>query len=272
MINVQLENGYTRISNELLEELAKLNLNGTQARIVYTIFRQTYGYQRKEHDISITFLSKATNINKMQIQRELAALIQGKIINIIVDATFSESRVLAFNKNYIEWKLINRGLANTLTGNQKAKSTVSQLDSTTVSQLANQIKKKENIKEKSIEEFFQGIWKLLPKKMGKGQVSLKQKKCLFEKVGEERLIKAIEKFNNEMKDKETQFIPYGSTFLNSVYEDYLEEVKTVGADEDKKYKKMEIIERTQADIDKLVDEKNQEAIRRSEEAWLKIKS
>ena len=80
---VQLENGYTRIANEILDVLAKTSLNGTQRRVLDVVFRQTYGYHRKEHNLSLTFIAKATGIHKKQIQRELSALIERNII--IVD-------------------------------------------------------------------------------------------------------------------------------------------------------------------------------------------
>lgn len=146
MSNPQLENGYTRIANEIMEALAVTDLNGTQRRILDVILRQTYGYQRKEHELSLTFISNATKIHKMQVQRELATLIERKIVVTMSEASFNKSRILSFNKNYKEWSNSEQ-LAKKLTGSESANHTVSGLANTTVSGLANQIKKKENIKE-----------------------------------------------------------------------------------------------------------------------------
>lgn len=146
MSGVRLENGYTRIANEILDALAITDLNGTQRRIIDVIFRQTYGYQRKDHNLSLNFISKATNIHKMQIQRELASLIDRKIISIVAEATFSKPRIIAFNKNCNEW-LCSEQLAKKLTVSKDDNHTVSENANTTVSELANQIKKKENTKE-----------------------------------------------------------------------------------------------------------------------------
>lgn len=147
MQSPQLENGYTRIANEILEMLAKTDLNGTQRRIIDVVLRQTYGFQRKEHEISLNFLSNATDIHKMQIQRELASLIDRKILIVVKEATFNKSRILTFNKNYKEWSSNSEQLAKKLTGSELDNHTVSEIANTTVSELANQIKKKENIKE-----------------------------------------------------------------------------------------------------------------------------
>lgn len=146
MNDIDLKNGYTRIANEILEVLATTDLNGTQRRIIDVVLRQTYGYQRKSHEMSLSFISKATNIHKMQIQRELASLIYRNILVVVEEATFNKSRLLAFNKNCKEW-LENEQLTNKLTGNKSDNHTVSEFANTTVSEFANQIKKKENNKE-----------------------------------------------------------------------------------------------------------------------------
>jgi phage replication O-like protein O len=154
MSSVQPENGYTKIAHEIFEVLATTNLNGTQRRILDVLFRQTYGYNRKEHSLSIKFISKATNIHKKQIQRELNWLIDKKIIIVTSEATFNKSRKLSFNKNYNMWEL-NRGeVANKLPPNEKEPHTGSGLATRTGSELAPQIKKKENIKEKDFKSVF----------------------------------------------------------------------------------------------------------------------
>lgn len=156
MINIgpQLEHGFTRIANEILEELARTDMNGTQRRILDVIFRQTYGFQRKEHDLSLSFISKATGIHRMQIQRELTALIQRNIITITKAATFNKSRVLSFNKNYNSW-LNSEQLANKLTVSESDNHTVSETANPTVSGLANQRKKdKETIKERDYKSIY----------------------------------------------------------------------------------------------------------------------
>lgn len=146
MESPQLENGYTRVANEILEALAMTNLNGTQRRILDVVMRQTYGYQRKEHELSVSFIAKATNINKRQIQRELSDLTEKNIILIKQEATFDESRVLEFNKNYKGWSISQEvtkktpdDIIDTHTGDK--------LDITGGDELDTQIKKKENIKE-----------------------------------------------------------------------------------------------------------------------------
>lgn len=104
MASPQRENGFTGVANEILDNLAMLKINGTQFRIIMVVFRYTYGFQRCEHDLSITFLAKATGINPRVIRRELKTLIDFNIIIVSKESTKIDSRVLKFNKDYDTWQ------------------------------------------------------------------------------------------------------------------------------------------------------------------------
>ena len=86
--------------------------------------------------------------------------------------------------------------------------------------------KESKVKESTKEhiELFEYLWSLYPRKRGKGQVSDSQKKKLHE-IGKGRLEFCIDKFIKEMKKekREIEKYPYGSTFFNSGYIDYLGE-------------------------------------------------
>lgn len=139
MANPQTEYGYTRIANEILEEIMKLNLNGTQFRLVMAIWRYTYGFQRKEHEMSLSFLADAINASRGQVTRELNTLIDRKII--FADGVGKGgSRKLGFNKNHTKW---DRGTLNRVYPNQSTE--VYSNPSTEV--YSNQSTKKENTKE-----------------------------------------------------------------------------------------------------------------------------
>lgn len=102
MASPQLEKGHTRIANEILNEIMKTNLNGTQFRLVLAIWRYTYGFQRKQHELSLSYLAKLINAAKSQVDRELTALIDRNIITVI-EIGSKGARVMSFNKNYMEW-------------------------------------------------------------------------------------------------------------------------------------------------------------------------
>lgn len=102
MANPQLNNGHTRIANEIFEQMMKTNLNGTQFRLVMAIWRYTYGFQRKANEMSTSFLAKAIEANRNQINRELSVLIDRNIITVIGIGS-KGARVMGFNKNHKEW-------------------------------------------------------------------------------------------------------------------------------------------------------------------------
>jgi phage replication O-like protein O len=140
---------FTRISNELMEAIPMFKLNGTQLRILLVVLRYTYGFQRKSHELSLSFISNSTGAHKQQIKRELDILIQTKVLIEKSEPTFNRSRVIEFNKNYDEW-LISRQSAKTLTVNKEDDTQSANTLTPTVSELAYQERNnKENIKESS---------------------------------------------------------------------------------------------------------------------------
>ncbi|MCO1599850.1 replication protein [Desulfosporosinus nitroreducens] len=104
MADVQIDSGeFTRIANILLEKTAQLHLNGTQYSIILTVWRFTYGFQRREHELSITFIANATGTVGRVIKRELKSLIDRNILLVTKGSTKSESRTLKFNKDFETW-------------------------------------------------------------------------------------------------------------------------------------------------------------------------
>lgn len=76
--------------------------------------------------------------------------------------------------------------------------------------------------EQAAAEMFERLWSRYPRKKGKGSVSKSQKLKLY-KLGEEELSRALDRFNAAMAGRDTQYIPYGSTWFNTGYVDYLDE-------------------------------------------------
>ena len=236
-MSVQLENGYTRIANELLEEIPQLGFNGTQLSILIAIIRYTYGFQRKEHKLSLTFLAKATNKHKMHIQKEVKNLINMNVLIEQAAPTFRSSRVIGLNKNIRSWQLVEPLAVTEIAAvSQDYNATVSKKTNPTVSRNANQKRKKENRKEtesdfssqpkadtkKEYDDYFVKVWGAYQNKKGKNKISAKQKQKLYKEVPEEPMLQAIEKYKQDKKGVEQRFIMHGSTWFNGGYEDYIE--------------------------------------------------
>jgi phage replication O-like protein O len=97
----QIDSNFCRLANETLDQMAKIKLSPTQYRILFVVWRFTYGFNRLEHELSLSFISKATGCDKRQLQREVKGLVDRKIIfqNIVNGV----SRTLSFNDDHGTW-------------------------------------------------------------------------------------------------------------------------------------------------------------------------
>ena len=132
MANPQTENGFTRIANEVLESVYSRKFSANQLTIVLVIWRKTYGYQRKEHEFSLSYFSEVTGIDRKAVKRVVDSLIENKVILVVKEAGFTSARVLEFNKDYEEWTIEHRGGKNDhTTGGKNDHTTGGKNDHTT---------------------------------------------------------------------------------------------------------------------------------------------
>jgi phage replication O-like protein O len=96
MVSPQIKNGYLKIANEIAEALMKTKLSANQSRIIWAIFRKTYGWNKEEDWISISQFEDMTSIRTQHVSRTLKELREKKIIT-------KAGRKITFNKNYSQW-------------------------------------------------------------------------------------------------------------------------------------------------------------------------
>lgn len=101
MKSPQLENGYTRIANEILETLSKTQISGNDRRILDVIFRKTYGFNKKQDKISLSQFSVATLLMRSVVCRGLKRLIN---MNIIIKIANDDIQIYRINKDFDTWK------------------------------------------------------------------------------------------------------------------------------------------------------------------------
>lgn len=97
----QKENGYVPIANEIIEHLARFLINGETMRVLWVIFRKTYGFNKKEDAISLSQFVEATGMKKPEVCRALRKLESMKIIGKTANAVANK---YVFIKNYDLWK------------------------------------------------------------------------------------------------------------------------------------------------------------------------
>jgi phage replication O-like protein O len=103
MANPQLEHGYTRICNELLEVVIyRINNAAWQKCIFYTI-RITYGFKHKSVKSNYQAYATKTGLTKEAIKDALMDLNNRKILEITVISP--ERFTVSLNKNYDLWEI-----------------------------------------------------------------------------------------------------------------------------------------------------------------------
>lgn len=109
---------YTKLPNTILEKAIQARLNGTQYAIILTVWRYTYGFQRTDHQLGLSFIAKATGIHRKHVQNEINKLIDQRILIVTKEATFSKPRIIGINEKLEQWELNNYLVVKTLPGNE----------------------------------------------------------------------------------------------------------------------------------------------------------
>lgn len=95
---------FTRISNELLDALARFPLPGCERQIFDAIMRRTYGYNCKAARIPLADLEKSTSIPRHNIPRILRRLEARHMITIARARTGS---ILSIQKDFDQWQVVS---------------------------------------------------------------------------------------------------------------------------------------------------------------------
>lgn len=106
MANPQIEDGYTKIANELLEALARTCIGGSEAQIIYAIIRLTYGWNKKEDSISISRLEDLTGVSRRMVIYSLQNLESKKMVVIVRKrgrGLKNEINTISLQKKYSLW-------------------------------------------------------------------------------------------------------------------------------------------------------------------------
>ena len=96
MASPQIENGFTKIANELLDALCALDLTGHEWKVVHAIIRKTYGYNKKEDWMTNTQIMLLTGQTQQKVSQAKRSLV-GK--NIVTE----NGNKISINKDYEKW-------------------------------------------------------------------------------------------------------------------------------------------------------------------------
>ncbi len=168
----QLENGYTRIANEIMESLCKIRISGEARQCLDLIIRKTYGFNKKVDRISLSQFVIGTNLPKPTVCKAINKL---KFMKLIIQIQTDDGNTYSLNKILSEWQALPKKPTN----NSLPKKP------TSVTQKANEsLPKKpptiDNIQKTVLKDTiasdFELFWNLYDKKIGKPKALQKWKK------------------------------------------------------------------------------------------------
>lgn len=107
MANPQVEEGYTKIANAILDALTRIRIPGESMQILLTVLRKTFGFNKKEDIISLSQFNLYTGIAKPSIIRGIKQL---ESMNLIYKNVNRNGRTYCINKDYSTWKPLTKKL------------------------------------------------------------------------------------------------------------------------------------------------------------------
>jgi phage replication O-like protein O len=177
--------GFTRIANEIAEALMRTNLSAQPSRIIWAIFRKTYGYQKTEDWISNSQFVKMTNMGKGNVSRALKKLIDRNMVT-------KTGGKLSFQEDSSKWDPLPKGV----TPHKKLPGKVTKLPKEvpkSYQDRSTQKKERKYTKEREISKSFEKFYDAYPKKIG-GKEALDQwRKLNPDEALQEEILEAIKK-------------------------------------------------------------------------------
>lgn len=165
MASPQIENGYTKIANELFSALCRLNVKGSEFMVALTVVSKTYGWNKKSDQISLTQFQKHTGLTRPRLSRAIKSLVRYGVLGSNTGDTSTPSTYWV-EKDYEKWNVPSnvRETSNTditRTGNVLSKKLV-----TPVLHTKDNIQK--TIKDSaSFDAPFNLVWSKYPKRIGR---------------------------------------------------------------------------------------------------------
>lgn len=143
MVKPDINDGHIDIANDLSEALMRVNLSGYQYRIIWCVFRKTYGWHKSIDKISLTQFENMTGLKRRHVNRVIKEL---KALNMIIVDRNNRVNTYKFNSDYDTWKTRDSTKIGT--------KVVPNMELKLVPDQVHTKENKENIQKKSILEIF----------------------------------------------------------------------------------------------------------------------
>ena len=98
----QTAHGFTRLADELLDALIRFPFSKRQYKVLLAMIRKTYGFQKREDDISAPQLAVMTGLDRANVIRTINELVAA---GALVKRPGQFGQVLGINKDYETWSV-----------------------------------------------------------------------------------------------------------------------------------------------------------------------
>jgi phage replication O-like protein O len=207
----QLEDGHTRIANELLEAIISFDFSKRQYKVVLFVLRKTYGWNKKADVMSLSQIMEGTGLDRANCSRTLAELGEMKVL---LKQQQAAGNLVEFNKKYKQWVVlpnqqpVAKSATKVLPKRQFAVVEMATTKDTTKRQLNTDI----------AQLAFSECWKEYPRKVGKGAAEKAWKKLPVDHGLYASIFRAIKAHkadpNTRLGNADPKYIPHFSTWLN----------------------------------------------------------
>jgi phage replication O-like protein O len=215
LANPQLENGHTRISNEILEALASHNIPSEPLRVALFVIRKTYGYHKKWDKISRSQFAEGTGIKRRNVSRAIKAAEELGILLRDASAKKHPTDVITWSlqKDYKQWVPPTPPIRASVL-DDAVTSGPEDADASVIEDAH-----KRN-KERNILACFEHAWEKYPKKLGKKDALRHFKASVKNERNWIDIQTALKKYNTAVIGKPIRYIQNGSTWFNN-WEDWV---------------------------------------------------
>lgn len=100
MASPQLENGYTRVANELLEAIARHPFTSHQLRVLLFVLRETYGYGAKSRRLALDYIADGIGMDRAEVSRARSQLFN---MGVLWKSQPGTDQQIGIVKDYTRW-------------------------------------------------------------------------------------------------------------------------------------------------------------------------
>lgn len=223
----QLEDGFVRIANELYDAIFDFGFKSSTLHVLMIILRKTYGYGKKEDDISA---SQIGDMCKMSRQHVTTALNELASMGVIHKRAGKYGAIIGINKDYSAWSAspksgrVNESRTSPNLGQVSKNGTLDspksgQVDSPKFGHTKDNLPK-DNQQKKTLcanAVAFSRFWAAYPKKKSKGQAEKAFAKINPDEQLMAEILDGIEraKKSRDWKTDSGRYVPHPATWLNA---------------------------------------------------------